>query len=142
MSTEENKAITRRWFAELNKGNLAAADEIYAAHYILHDPNNPPDLPPGPEGVKQFLAPFLTAFPDTQGTIEDLVAEGDKVAVRYTIRGTHQGEFQGIAPTGKQVTMTGTGIIRFAGGQMVEEWQNDDVLGLLQQIGAIPAPAG
>lgn len=140
MTTQENGAITRRWFEELNKGNLAVADEIYAANYILHDPNNPLDLPPGPEGVKQFLSPFITAFPDTQGTIEDLVTEGDKVAVRFTIRGTHQGEFQGIAPTGKQVTMTGISIIRFTGGQMVEEWQNADILGMLQQVGAIPLP--
>ncbi len=82
---EQNKALVRRWFAELNTGNLAAADDLYAANYVLHDPGAPPDLPPGPAGVKQFLAPFGTAFPDMQGTIEDMVAEGDKVVIRFTV---------------------------------------------------------
>jgi steroid delta-isomerase-like uncharacterized protein len=135
---EQNKDLVRRWFAELNKGNLAAADDLYAANYVLHDPGAPPNLPPGPEAVKQFLAPFVAAFPDTQGTIEDLVAEGDKVVVRFTIRGTQQGAFAGMPPTGKAVAMTGISIMRIVDGKFEEEWEIGDTMGMLQQLGAIP----
>jgi steroid delta-isomerase-like uncharacterized protein len=135
---EQNKALVRRWFAELNKGNLAAADDLYAANYVLHDPGVPPDLPPGPEGVKQFLASFATAFPDMQGTIEDIVAEGDKVVVRFTIRGTQQGAFAGMPPTGKPIAMMGISIMRIVDGKFEEEWEIGDSLGMLQQLGAIP----
>jgi steroid delta-isomerase-like uncharacterized protein len=138
MSTETNKTLARRWFAEFNRGNLAAADEIYAPDYVLHDPASPPDVAPGPVGVKQFLSLFLTAFPDTQGTIEDLIAEGSTLVIRFTLRGTHQGEFQGITPMGKPFTISGISIIRCAGGQFVEEWEIFDSLGLLQQLGAVP----
>ena len=139
MSTEKNKTLARRWFAEFNRGNLAAADEIYAPTYVLHDPASPPDLVPGPAGVKQFLSSMLLAFPDAQGTIEDMISEGDKVVFRYTLRGVHQGEFKGMAATGKPFMISGISILRFAGGQIAEEWEIFDTLGLLQQLGAVPA---
>jgi len=140
MSTEENKALVRRWFVELNKGNLDAADEIYAADYVLHDPGAPPNLPPGPEGVKQFLAPILAGLSNSQGTIEHLVAEDDKVAVWATFTGTHTGELAGVSPTGNQVSILVTSIIRIAGGKFAEEWELADGLTMMQQIGAIPMP--
>lgn len=140
MSSATNLAVTRRWFAELNRGNLAAADEIYAPGYVLHDPSAPVDLPPGPTGVKQFLAPFLTAFPDAQGMLEDLLSDGDKVVVRFTVRGTHQGLFAGLTPTGKPFVLQGISILRFVDSQIAEEWEILDGLGLFQQLGAFPMP--
>ncbi len=105
MSTEENKAIARRMYEEIhNKGNLAAADGLVTADFVDH--NSPePGLPAGPEGIKQTFSMFLTAFPDFNTTVEDMVAEGDKVVARLTMRGTHKSELMGIAPTGRQVTM-------------------------------------
>lgn len=139
MSTEENKNLVRRWIEELNKGNLDAADDLFTADYILHDPGVPPNLPPGPEGVKQFVRPIIEAIPDMKGTIEHLVAEGDKVAIWGTITGTHQGELAGVPRTGKPLNFILTSIIRFADGQFAEEWQLGDSLTMLQQIGAIPS---
>jgi predicted ester cyclase len=106
-----------------------------------HDPFAPPGLV-GPQGVKDYLyEPWFAAFPDAQFTLEDLIAEGDKVTFRATLRGTHRGEFMGIAPTGKHVTMTAIGIGRIEEGKIAEGWQSTDVLGLLQQLGAIPQMA-
>ncbi len=139
MLTEENKALVREVFEELfSKGNLALADQAYAPDYVGHDPANPEPLR-GPEGVKQDISRYRRAFPDLRFTVEDLVAEGDKVVARVTVRGTHQGELMGIAPTGKRAEVTGISIVRFAGGKIAEEWGNWDTLGLLQQIGAVPA---
>lgn len=140
MSATTNSAIVHRWFAEFNQGNLAAADEIYAPDYVLHDSDAPADLPPGPLGVKQFITPLLTAFPDAHRTIEDIVCEGDKVVTRFTVCGTHRGEFQGLAPTGKSFAVAGISILRFMNGQIAEEWEVFAALGLLQQLGAFPAP--
>jgi predicted ester cyclase len=83
---------------------------------------------------------FRDAFPDLRFTAEDIIAEGDKVAARYTMRGTHQGEFMGVAPTGNRIEVTGIDIVRFEGGKMVEHWANSDELGMMQQLGVIPAP--
>ena len=88
----------------------------------------------------QFITAFRTAFPDVQFTIEDIIAEGDKVVGRVTWRGTHQGELMGIQPTGKKVTVEGIDIIHFAGGKAVENWFSGDTLGMMQQMGAIPTP--
>ena len=93
----------------------------------------------GPEGVKQFIAAPRRAFPDFQTTIDDILAQGDKVVVRFTARGTHRGKFQGVAPTGKQVTWAGINIYQITGGKIAETWQLGDALGLMQQLGAIPA---
>lgn len=135
---EKNKAITIRAEELWNTGNLAIADEICATDFVNHDPNAPDvrDL----ESYKGFIGMVRTGLPDFHVTIEDLVTEGDKVASRWTARGTHQGEFFGIPPTGKQATWTGMTIYRFAGGKIVEAWWIKDVMGLLQQLGVIPPP--
>jgi steroid delta-isomerase-like uncharacterized protein len=139
MSTEENKALVRRFDEEVwGKGNLAVADELLATNFVLHAP--PPEVAPDLEGYKQWVSTARTAFPDLQTTIEDMIAEGDKVVTRWTVRGTHKGEIMGIAPTGKQVTMTGISIDRIEGGKIVEEWNEMDMLGMMQQLGAVPPP--
>jgi steroid delta-isomerase-like uncharacterized protein len=138
MSVEQNKANVRRVFEEgWNQGNTAVFDELFAADYLGHDPSGPIH---GPEGFKQYYATYRAAFPDTRLTIEDLIAEGDKVVARWTGTGTHQGALMGIPPSGKQVTITGISIIHIANGKAVEDWVNFDALGMLQQIGALPTP--
>lgn len=139
MSVEENKAIVRRFMEEVvRKGNLVLANEIFTADFIYHPP--PLGLPMrGPEAIIQRVATIRTAFPDIQYTVEDEIAENDKVVHRLTGRGTHQGEFLGMSPTGKQVTWTVTAIYRIAGGKIAERWLNVDDLGIMQQLGAIPS---
>ena len=137
MSTEENIAIIRRhWEEVINKGNLPVADENMATNYIYHGSGGQEFK--GPEGFKQFIAMLRTAFPDLHATVEDIFAEGDKVAHRTTMRGSHRGDLMGIAPTGKQVTITTIVISRFAGGKEVEAWVNIDDLGMMQQLGIAP----
>ena len=137
MSTEENKAMIRRIYEEaFNKGDLAVADELMATNYVFHGPGGMEFK--GPEGFKQFVTMMRTAFPDLHVAIDDLVAEGDRVVHRVTVRGTHKGEMMGIAPTGKQVTITAITISRFAGGKEVESWPSLDQLGMLQQMGVVP----
>ena len=138
MSIEENKALTRRVTEEIvNKGNLDLVDEIFDKDFIGH--GSPEDIK-GPEGWKQFLSQYLSAFPDLKITIHDQIAEGDRVVDRHTATATHKGELAGIAPTGKQVTITEIIINRITGGKIVESWSNIDMLGLMQQIGAVPPP--
>ena len=138
MSTEDNKALVRHFFEEvLNQGKLALIDELCAPDFVYH---NASTTIRGREPYKQFLSMYLTAGPDLHFTIEDEVAEGDKVVTRYTTRGTHVGPFMGIPPTGKHVTVTGIAITRIAHGKVVEEWANADELGLLQQLGVVSAP--
>jgi predicted ester cyclase len=143
MSTEVNKAVVRRFYEECNKGKeaaMTAMEELYAApSYVWHGPGVFPDL--DRTGMKQMMPAFFTAFPDLHYTVEDLIAEGDKVVSRFTARATHQGEFMGIPATGKVVTYTGIYISRFAGGKCVEDWFSGDMLGLFQQLGAIPQMA-
>ncbi len=138
MTAAAHQTLVHRFNEEVwTQGNVAAADELLAPTYVAHFPGSPPlDR----EGQKQFIAANRTAFPDVHATIEDLIAEGDKVAFRWTTRGAHHGEFQGIPATGKQVTVTGISIFRIAGGQLVEQWAEFDALGMLQQLGVIPAP--
>jgi steroid delta-isomerase-like uncharacterized protein len=136
--SEQNKALSRRIAEEcFNKGNLAVADEVIAADFVDH--SAPPGLAPGVEGFKQLVAMYRNAFPDIRTTIDDVIAEGDKVVIRWTGRGTHKGELMGIAPTGKTVTVTGIGIDRIANGKIVEHWESFDQLGMMQQLGVIPA---
>jgi steroid delta-isomerase-like uncharacterized protein len=138
--TEANKALARRFYEEgWNQGNLAVFDELLASNHVLHDPGFP-ELIRGPEGFKQYYATYRTAFPGNQLTVEDYLAEGDTVVSRWTGRGTHKGDLMGIAPTGKQVTVTGISIQRIANGKIVEEWSNYDMLGMLQQLGVAPMP--
>lgn len=142
MSTEENKAIIRRWLDEgWTKGNLAVADELIDSNFTVHGAGGQA-VPSGPEGVKQLVIEWRTGFPDGQMIIDDLFAEEDKVVIRMTWRGTHKGEFYGIAPTGKQVNVTSIGIDRVANGKIVEGWGEVDMLGMYQQLGAIPAMGG
>jgi steroid delta-isomerase-like uncharacterized protein len=139
MSTEENKALYRRWFEEVvSGGNLALVDELLASDYVLHFPGVP--APVDREGHKQLVMMFRTGFPDWNETVEDVIAEGDKVVIRVTGRGTHQGGFQGIPPTGNRVTATGVGIGRIEDGRITETWAAYDALGMMQQLGVIPAP--
>jgi steroid delta-isomerase-like uncharacterized protein len=138
--SEANKSLVRREMEEVfNQGNLDAAEDLYAPDYVIHDPTSPEDVR-GVEGARHFAATYRQAFPDFQATVEDQVAEGDKVATRFTARGTHLGELEGIAPTGNRIEVTGINISRIAGGKIAEEWTNYDTLGLMQQIGAVPEP--
>ncbi len=128
-----NKAILRRFFEEIyNQGNLAVADDLVAADYVCHNPA--PGEAPGREGLKAFVAYLHRSFDDLHVTIEDQVAEGDRVATRYTIRGRQEGEFAGIPPTGKLVTITATSMHRIEDGQIRESWLNWDMLGLIRQL--------
>ncbi len=137
MSLDANKALVRRLIEEdLNRGDPAVADEIVAEDFVDH--TNPPGLQHGRESHKQIVALFHAAFPDVTWTIEDMLAEGDKVVIRAPMRATHQGEFFGIPPTGKQVSISGIHILRIANGKIAEHWGNNDDLGLLQQLGVVP----
>jgi len=151
MSTEDNKALVRRVYEEVfNKGNVALVDELIAPNMVHHfdfptDAPVPPEFQFNREAFKQFVSQWRTTFPDFQYTIELQVAEGDLVVTRVTGRGTHTGEyrglsFKGIPPTGKQAAWTVTAIDRVADGKIVESWFNEDALGRLQQIGALPMP--
>ena len=136
--SEGNKFVIRRSFEELwNKGNLSLADELFTPNYEHHDASSP-DFGRGPESEKKRAALYRTAFPDLQLTIEDIIAEGQTVVARCSCRGTHKGDLSGIAPTGKQVTISGVSIARFTNGKMVEGWVNWDALGLMQQLGVVP----
>ena len=139
MGTAANKAIVRRFIEEVfNEGNLAAIAEVVDSGYIMHGPG---PAVSGQQGMQEFVTTYRTALPDYHCTIEDQVAEGDKVVTRWTVRGTQRGELDGIPPTGKPVTLAGIVIDRIANGRMAETWEQADVLGMLQQLGAIPAPA-
>jgi predicted ester cyclase len=137
MSTEENKAKQRRvWEEVFNKGNLSVADETIADNYVYHGPMGVEYK--GPEGFKQMVTVFRTAFPDLHATVDDMVAEGDKVVSYYTMTGTHKGEYIGIAPTGKKVKFSGIVIARWIGGKEVEAGGVGDILTLMQQLGVVP----
>jgi steroid delta-isomerase-like uncharacterized protein len=142
MSAEENKAIARREMEELfnHTGNLDVADEIYAPDFVGHEPTQPEDLH-GVEAARQFAATMRSAFPDLTCTIEDQVAEGDKVVTRWRGRGTHQGETEELGPpSGNRLEITGISIERFSEGKIAESWDTYDALGMMQQLGMIPEP--
>jgi steroid delta-isomerase-like uncharacterized protein len=139
MTTDENKALYRRFIGEVfNEGRLDAVGEVLSPAYVYHDAV--PGGLSGPDGVKQIVSMFRAAFPDLNITIEEQVAEGDKVCSRTTLRGTHKGGIFGVPPTGKSVTMTGLTMVRIADGRLVESWVKNDVLGLLKQLGADGTP--
>lgn len=134
---EHNKAIVRRAIDEIwNKGNLAVVEEIYDANCVRHDPATP-NLATGLENLKQQAALYRAAFPDLHITIEDIIVEGEKVVMRWSSSGTHRGELQGIAPTGKAITSSGISISLIANGKIIEERVNWDNFGLMKQLGAI-----
>ena len=140
MSIDKNKTLICCLYEEaLNKGNLEVVDEIISPNYIRH--GLAPGAPHGPASTKQVFTMMRTAFPDLRTAVEPVVGEGDMVAAQLTHRGTHKGEFRGIAPTGKQAAWTTIGIYRFAGNKLKEAWIQMDELGMLQQLGAVP-PAG
>jgi steroid delta-isomerase-like uncharacterized protein len=136
--SENNKAIVRRLFAELwNNGNLSLADQLFTPNYTHHDSSSP-DFGHGPESERKRATLYRTAFPDLRLTIEDLIAEGDTVMARWSCQGTHKGDLNGIAPTGKQFTISGVTITRLLNGKFAESYVNWDALGLMQQLGVVP----
>ena len=139
LSVEENKALVRRFYEEIDKGNLEAMDELVDEGYINHHPPPFPGLAPGREGLKQAFKLFWEATPGRH-EIEDQLAEGDKVVTRLTVYGTHEQDLPGVPRTGNKLEMTATAIHRIANGRLVEHWSNTDELGLLQQLGVIPTP--
>jgi len=137
VSTEGNKALVRRFVDEVQSaGNTDAIDEICSPEFVNH--SSPPGVPSNREGVKQLTAMFRQAFRDSYFIVEDMIAEGDKVATRKIFHGTHQGEFMGIPPTGQQVSMGLIDIVRIADGKVVEHWSVADNLGMMQQLGILP----
>ncbi len=138
MSGEENKALVRCWVEAWNTGNIDAVGGFVTVDYVRHDPNSPEVR--GPEAEQRLVEMYRAAFPDLRFTVEHLVAEGDSVAARLTVRGTHRGELLGIPPTGNQVTLAVMELYRLADGKIAEQWVTMDALGLLQQLGAIPGP--
>jgi steroid delta-isomerase-like uncharacterized protein len=124
-----------------NRGNTGHADLFLAPNFVEHE-ELPPGLPSDREGAKQLFAMLRGAFPDFKATLEDMVAEGDKVVMRMTWSGTHKGEFMGIPPTGRYMSIGVIDIIRFAEGKAVEHWGQTDTMGLMQQLGAVPARVG
>ncbi len=138
MSVEENKALVRRFYEETHsKGNLAAIDQFVAPDFENHNPF--PGEAAGIEGVKQTLGMMLSTFADIQMTLEDQVSERDLVVSRGRFSATHTGEFMGIAPTGKRVTLPFIEIVRVAGGKISERWEIFDQAGMMQQLGAMAA---
>jgi steroid delta-isomerase-like uncharacterized protein len=138
--SEANKAVLRRWVDDgLNQGNLDFLDELFAGDFVYHGPGGM--TMHGTQEPKDFVAGYLRAFPDLHTTIEDQIAEGDRVVTRVTYQGTHTGPLGEIAPTGKRVRITAVWIDRFAHGKVVEEWDSFDELWLMRQIGALPAAA-
>lgn len=141
MSVEENKILVCRTVEEAwNRGNLSVVDEHLSPDYIHH--NLPRGMPHDREGYKQTIRMHRQAFPDFHLTIEDVVAEGDKVVLRFKWSGTHKGEYLGIPPTGKQITVTAICIHRIEGGKVVEQWAEVNVMGMMQQLGVLPPPGG
>jgi predicted ester cyclase len=139
MSAQENKASVRRLYEEaISQKKPEVFDEIMSPDIIDHAAF--PDQAPGLEGFKGAFALVLSAFPDYQSTVEDQIAEGDKVVTRFSSQGTHQGEFMGIAPTGNRVRLTGIDIDRVVEGKIVEHWSEADLLGMMTQLGVIPEP--
>lgn len=134
MSAESNIALIRRFIEEAwNRKNPDIAEEVFAPDYIYHGAEGPR----GPAGARLLIGLFVTAFPDAQATIDNIVADDTQVAIRWTTVGTHAGDFGGLPPTGKRVVMTGMEFFRIENGQVVERWTNSDTLGLLQQLGVI-----
>ena len=135
--SKQNKTIAHRVLDALwNQEDFAFVGEMVASDYDGHSST----VFRGPEGAIQFVPKMRKAFPDFRFTVEDQIAEADRVATRWTIRGTHEGEFQGVLASGSHVTMTGITIFRVANGKLIEGWTNENLFGLMVQIGAIPAP--
>ncbi|MDQ3833120.1 MAG: ester cyclase [Actinomycetota bacterium] len=139
MSAEESKATMRQYFGVFEQGNIDLLDELLAPDYINHSPATP-DLPTGPEGVRAVVSMFRSAMPDLKVIIEDMIAEGEKVATYYTLEGTHEGELFGVPPTGQRLSNKSITVERVSGGKIREHWRVSDELGMMQQLGVIPVP--
>jgi steroid delta-isomerase-like uncharacterized protein len=139
MSPEENKAIVRRFWGVWEEGNIDLVDELLAPDYFNHTPASP-DQATGPEGVKGVVAMFRSAIPDLRVVVEDMIAEGEKVAVRYRLEGTHEGELFGVPPTGQRLSIKSIAVERVSDGRIREHWRVTDSLDMMQQLGVIPAP--
>lgn len=138
MSTEVNKRISWRLQEEVfGQGKLELVEELLAPDYVSHAPGDP-ELSLGPEAIKDIVRAYHSAFPDINFTVEKQVAEGDMVVTRWTARGTHRGEFMGVAPSGRRIEVSGMSMDRISGGRIVENWNNWEALELKRQIGAIP----
>jgi steroid delta-isomerase-like uncharacterized protein len=140
MSNEENSRIARRFVEICNEQRFDLLDELFVADYVHHDPNLPPEAQQGRENYTQAIAMTFHAFPDLQGTIEDVISEGDRVVTRMRWRGTHQGELMGIPPSGNPVDFGMIEIQRVTGGKIAEGWAQFDAMSMLRQVGAIPVP--
>ena len=137
--SEQNKAVTKRVFDEgWNARNLAVCDEVFTATHVSHDPSTG-DTPPGPAGLKGVISTYTGAFPDLKMTVNDILAEGDRVVVRWTAVGTNTGTMMGMPPTGKTSTVTGMLVNRFENGKIAESWGVWDKAGMLQQLGLMPS---
>ena len=135
---EKNLALVRRLYEEfINQGNFDVFEELVAIDVVEHEEF--PGLEPNREGVKQFFRMFRSAFPDLHFQVEEMFAAGDKVVARLVIHGTHEGEFMGMAPTGKKITVKAIDIFRVANGKIAEHWGLTDSMTMMQQLGAIPA---
>jgi steroid delta-isomerase-like uncharacterized protein len=139
MSAEESKATMHRYLGVFEQGNIDLLDELLAPDYINHTPATP-DLPTGPEGVKGVVSMFRSAMPDLRVVVEDMIAEGDKVATRYTLEGTHEGELFGVPPTGQRLSIKSFTAERVSEGKIREHWRVSDNLDMMQQLGVIPPP--
>ena len=140
MSIEQNKAVFRQIVEEIfNQGNISLFDELVAPDFIEHE-ELPPGIPVGRDGAKVLFTQLRSAFPDFNAEIEDLIAEGDRVVVRMKWTGTHEGEFMGIPPTGRSISIEVIDIVRFEGGKFVEHWGIMDNMGMMQQLGVVPEP--
>ena len=136
VSAEENEVLLRRYFEAVNRRDLDVLDELLAPNYTNHSFHG---VAPGPEGMREIIALFYLAFPDLNVTVEEMFAGGEQIASRGTMRGTHRGEFMGIPSTGKQVRFNYIDIWHLAEGKFVETWVQMDMLGLMQQLDAIPS---
>ena len=137
--TAENKVVMSRFVEFINTGSEKLAEELISPDAVFHVPGRPEPLR-GPAGYLAVIGMMRGGFPDIQWTLEEMIAEDDKVAARFTMRGTHLGSFFGVPPTGKTIAVQAMNFYRLSGGQFIEERGQPDLLGLLQQIGAVPSP--
>jgi steroid delta-isomerase-like uncharacterized protein len=136
-----NAELAKRFHEDIfERGDFDAADQILTKDFVTHSPGAPADFLHGPDGAKEYARAIRAGLPDLSITHDDIVIEGDKVVIRWSATGTHKGELLGIPPTGKPVEITGFDLFRIEGDRIAEMWQNWDALGLMQQVGAIPAP--
>jgi steroid delta-isomerase-like uncharacterized protein len=140
MSIDDNKRVIQKMFEAINANDLEAAMATVADDAVVHTPI--PGVPPGREGFRGFVGLYLAAFPEQRIEVHELVGEGDRVLVRHTHHVKHGGEFAGMAPTGREAVVHGLELFRLADGKVAEMWHHDDLLGLMQQLGAIGHGSG